>query len=61
VSVLFLKQMAQYAIDDCQEFLELYEGVQINKPLAQKIDAAAFYLFICPGPAALRSAQQGQT
>jgi hypothetical protein len=31
--------MAQYAIDDCQEFLELYEGVQINKPLAQKIDA----------------------
>jgi hypothetical protein len=34
-----VKQMAQYAIDDCQEFLELYEGVQINKPLAQKIDA----------------------
>jgi hypothetical protein len=34
-----VKQMAQYAIDDCQEFLELYEGVQLNKPLAQKIDA----------------------
>ena len=31
--------MAQYAIDDCQEFLELYEGVQLNKPLAHKIDA----------------------
>jgi len=29
-----VKQMAQYAIDDCQEFLELYEGVQLNKPLA---------------------------
>ena len=34
-----VKRLAQDAIDDCQEFLELYKGVQLNKLLVQKIDA----------------------
>ena len=33
------KRLAKDAFNDCQEFLELYDGVQQNKPLVQKIDA----------------------
>jgi hypothetical protein len=33
------KRLAKDAFNDCQEFLELYDGVQLNKPLVQKIDA----------------------